>query len=153
MLTTVLEDYAQPRWATPTERAELLARVHDAAPLPVTDPYRDETGMAVYAVESALGHWLDAEPVQAAYWGLDTLTDAAFAPEPRGGKVTAARWRVVEVQPGAQEALVRVAFTAVRCYLDGEAYTYDGPLYADVAVTASEDLYQVKTLTPYQPEP
>ena len=32
ILTTVLEDFAQPRWATPEERAEILGRIHDAAP-------------------------------------------------------------------------------------------------------------------------
>jgi hypothetical protein len=32
ILTTVLEDFAQPRWATPDERAEILARIHAAAP-------------------------------------------------------------------------------------------------------------------------
>jgi hypothetical protein len=32
ILTTVLEDYAQPRWATPTERAEILTRIFNAAP-------------------------------------------------------------------------------------------------------------------------
>lgn len=32
ILTTVLEDYAQPRWATPPERAEILRRIFAAAP-------------------------------------------------------------------------------------------------------------------------
>ena len=32
ILTAVLEDYAQPRWATPDERAEILNRVFNAAP-------------------------------------------------------------------------------------------------------------------------
>ncbi len=32
ILTTVLEDFAQPRWATPKERAEILRRIFDAAP-------------------------------------------------------------------------------------------------------------------------
>ncbi len=32
ILTTVLEDFAQPRWATPDERAEILKRIHAAAP-------------------------------------------------------------------------------------------------------------------------
>jgi poly-gamma-glutamate synthesis protein (capsule biosynthesis protein) len=32
ILTTVLEDYAQPRWATPDERAEILTRIFNAAP-------------------------------------------------------------------------------------------------------------------------
>ena len=32
MLTTVLENYAQPRWATPKERAAILRRVFNAAP-------------------------------------------------------------------------------------------------------------------------
>ncbi|MFH1084752.1 MAG: CapA family protein, partial [Chloroflexota bacterium] len=32
VLTTVLEDYAQPRWATPAERAEILGRIFRAAP-------------------------------------------------------------------------------------------------------------------------
>jgi hypothetical protein len=32
VLTTVLEDYAQPRWATPEERLEILQRIHQAAP-------------------------------------------------------------------------------------------------------------------------
>ena len=32
ILTAVLEDYAQPRWATPKERAEILNRIFDAAP-------------------------------------------------------------------------------------------------------------------------
>ena len=32
ILTTVLEDYAQPRWATPEEREEILRRIHEAAP-------------------------------------------------------------------------------------------------------------------------
>jgi poly-gamma-glutamate synthesis protein (capsule biosynthesis protein) len=32
VLTAVLEDYAQPRWATPAERAEILTRIFDAAP-------------------------------------------------------------------------------------------------------------------------
>lgn len=32
ILTGVLEDYAQPRWATPEERAEILKRIFDAAP-------------------------------------------------------------------------------------------------------------------------
>ena len=32
ILTGVLENYAQPRWATPEERAELLAELFDAAP-------------------------------------------------------------------------------------------------------------------------
>ncbi|MBX7233396.1 MAG: CapA family protein [Caldilineales bacterium] len=32
LLTTILEDFAQPRWATPAERADLLRRVFDAAP-------------------------------------------------------------------------------------------------------------------------
>ncbi|MGI6368686.1 MAG: CapA family protein [Anaerolineae bacterium] len=32
VLTTVLEDYAQPRWATPAERAEILERIMLAAP-------------------------------------------------------------------------------------------------------------------------
>ncbi|RIK51194.1 MAG: hypothetical protein DCC57_10980, partial [Chloroflexi bacterium] len=32
VLTTVLENYAQPRWATPEERAEILSRVFAAAP-------------------------------------------------------------------------------------------------------------------------
>lgn len=32
ILTGVLEDYAQPRWATPKERAEILSRIYDAAP-------------------------------------------------------------------------------------------------------------------------
>jgi poly-gamma-glutamate synthesis protein (capsule biosynthesis protein) len=38
ILTTVLEDYAQPRWTTPGERAELLRRIFNAAPAkpPVT---------------------------------------------------------------------------------------------------------------------
>jgi poly-gamma-glutamate synthesis protein (capsule biosynthesis protein) len=32
VLTTVLENYAQPRWATPEERAEILNRIFSAAP-------------------------------------------------------------------------------------------------------------------------
>lgn len=32
ILTTVLEDFAQPHWATPKERAEILQRIFDAAP-------------------------------------------------------------------------------------------------------------------------
>ena len=32
LLTMVLEDYAQPRWATPEERADILGRVFAAAP-------------------------------------------------------------------------------------------------------------------------
>jgi hypothetical protein len=32
ILTTVLEDYAQPRWATPEERAGILQRIFNAAP-------------------------------------------------------------------------------------------------------------------------
>jgi poly-gamma-glutamate synthesis protein (capsule biosynthesis protein) len=32
ILTAVLEDYAQPRWTTPQERADLLRRIFDAAP-------------------------------------------------------------------------------------------------------------------------
>ena len=32
ILTTVLEDFAQPRWATPKERAGILTRIFDAAP-------------------------------------------------------------------------------------------------------------------------
>jgi len=32
ILTAVLEDYAQPRWATPDERAKILNRVFNAAP-------------------------------------------------------------------------------------------------------------------------
>ncbi len=32
VLTTVLEDYAQPRWATADERTEILARIFNAAP-------------------------------------------------------------------------------------------------------------------------
>ena len=32
ILTTVVEDYAQPRWATPEEREEILRRIHEAAP-------------------------------------------------------------------------------------------------------------------------
>ncbi len=32
ILTGVLENYAQPRWATPEERAEILKRIFDAAP-------------------------------------------------------------------------------------------------------------------------
>lgn len=32
ILTTVLEDFAQPRWATPKERKEILQRIFDAAP-------------------------------------------------------------------------------------------------------------------------
>jgi hypothetical protein len=32
VLTAVLEDAAQPRWATPEERAEILQRIYDAAP-------------------------------------------------------------------------------------------------------------------------
>ncbi|MCS7220299.1 MAG: CapA family protein [Anaerolineae bacterium] len=32
ILTTVLEDYAQPRWATPEERAEILRRIFAAVP-------------------------------------------------------------------------------------------------------------------------
>jgi poly-gamma-glutamate synthesis protein (capsule biosynthesis protein) len=32
ILTAVLEDYSQPRWATPDERAEILNRVFNAAP-------------------------------------------------------------------------------------------------------------------------
>ncbi len=32
ILTGVLEGYAQPRWATPEERAEILARIFNAAP-------------------------------------------------------------------------------------------------------------------------
>ncbi len=33
ILTAVLENFAQPRWATPEERAEILARIFDAAPV------------------------------------------------------------------------------------------------------------------------
>lgn len=33
LLTMVLEDFAQPRWATPEERADILNRVFNAAPL------------------------------------------------------------------------------------------------------------------------
>jgi poly-gamma-glutamate synthesis protein (capsule biosynthesis protein) len=32
ILTAVLESYAQPRWATPDERAEILTRIFNAAP-------------------------------------------------------------------------------------------------------------------------
>ncbi|HEY80190.1 MAG TPA: CapA family protein, partial [Caldilineae bacterium] len=32
LLTTVLEDFAQPRWAAPQERAEILRAIFDAAP-------------------------------------------------------------------------------------------------------------------------
>jgi poly-gamma-glutamate synthesis protein (capsule biosynthesis protein) len=32
VLTTVLENYAQPRWATPEERTEILTRIFNAAP-------------------------------------------------------------------------------------------------------------------------
>ena len=32
LLTTVLEDFAQPRWATPEERAEILKSIFEAAP-------------------------------------------------------------------------------------------------------------------------
>jgi poly-gamma-glutamate synthesis protein (capsule biosynthesis protein) len=34
ILTAVLEDFAQPRWATPEERADILNRVFNAAPPP-----------------------------------------------------------------------------------------------------------------------
>ncbi|NOX62834.1 MAG: CapA family protein, partial [Chloroflexi bacterium] len=34
LLTTVLEDFAQPRWATAKERAEILQRIFEAAPPP-----------------------------------------------------------------------------------------------------------------------
>jgi poly-gamma-glutamate synthesis protein (capsule biosynthesis protein) len=32
LLTMVLEDFAQPRWATPEERADILGRIFAAAP-------------------------------------------------------------------------------------------------------------------------
>lgn len=32
LLTLVLEDFAQPRWATAEERAEILSRIFAAAP-------------------------------------------------------------------------------------------------------------------------
>ena len=32
ILTGILEDFAQPRWATPAERADLLESIFDAAP-------------------------------------------------------------------------------------------------------------------------
>ena len=32
ILTAVLEDYAQPRWADADERAEILTRIFQAAP-------------------------------------------------------------------------------------------------------------------------
>jgi murein DD-endopeptidase MepM/ murein hydrolase activator NlpD len=32
LLTTVLEDFAQPRWVTPAERAEILSSIFEAAP-------------------------------------------------------------------------------------------------------------------------
>ncbi|GIV75809.1 MAG: hypothetical protein KatS3mg050_0203 [Litorilinea sp.] len=38
ILTAVLEDYAQPRWATPEERAEILGRIFAAAPPRPTPP-------------------------------------------------------------------------------------------------------------------
>ncbi|MEZ4583055.1 MAG: hypothetical protein R3A10_15715 [Caldilineaceae bacterium] len=31
LLTTVVEDFGQPRWATPEERAAILQRVFDAS--------------------------------------------------------------------------------------------------------------------------
>jgi poly-gamma-glutamate synthesis protein (capsule biosynthesis protein) len=32
LLAMVLEDFAQPRWATPEERADILNRIFNAAP-------------------------------------------------------------------------------------------------------------------------
>jgi poly-gamma-glutamate synthesis protein (capsule biosynthesis protein) len=32
ILTGVLEDYAQPRWATPEERADILSTIYGGAP-------------------------------------------------------------------------------------------------------------------------
>jgi hypothetical protein len=43
ILTGVLEDYAQPRWATDEERLEILERIFDAAP-PRPQPTGDATG-------------------------------------------------------------------------------------------------------------
>jgi len=37
-LTTVLEDFAQPRWATPEERADILRTIFEAAPPRETQP-------------------------------------------------------------------------------------------------------------------
>jgi len=150
ILTTVLEDYAQPRWATPAERREILERVNSAAPEPQTSLYAEPGGSAVYAVELALHAWLTGEHSTAAYWGLDKLTDAAFASDPRGGAVTAAHWRLREVQAETDNVFhVVVALRDVTCALGGETYTVDGEHLADATVKVEGDTVQITGLRPW----
>ena len=85
ILTGVLEDYAQPRWATDEERIDILQRIFDAAP-PRPQPAGDATGESASAAviawqeheEPALqvrlsfpASWEPAEGYQRRYGGQD----------------------------------------------------------------------------------
>jgi hypothetical protein len=151
ILTTVLEDSAQPRGPTPQERLEILERVHGGAPAMETSQYESAGGMAVYAVELALHGWLQGEYGTAAYWGLDTLTDAAFADDARGGRVVSTRWQVVAVQPTAEVQQVIIAFRDTNCQLDGVEYAYPETHLAAARVTVEGDVVQIRELGPWRP--
>ncbi|MEN6478770.1 MAG: hypothetical protein ABFD20_03925, partial [Anaerolineales bacterium] len=148
MLTTVLEDYAQPRWATAEERREILERVHSAAPDKDTTLYMGQSGSALYAIELAIHAWLTGEYSTAAYWGLDKLTDNAFAVDARGGQVTATDWRVLDVEPEDDRLQVIVEFRDATCTLDGNEYRYPEAHLSAVSVVVDDDTVQIVGLRP-----
>ena len=149
ILTTVLEDAAQPRWATSDERLEILERVHGAAPSMETSRYDSTGGMAVYAVELALHGWLEGDQGTAAYWGLDMLTDEVFAQDARGGEVTSTNWQIVDVRPSQLTHQVIIAFRDTTCNLRGEPYSYPGTHLAVAQVTVEGDVVQIRELMPW----
>lgn len=148
MLTTVLEDYAQPRWASDEERREILERVHSAAPDKDTTLYMGPSGSAVYATQLAIHAWLTGEYSTAAYWGLDELTDRAFAADARGGQVTAADWRVLDVEPEDDRLQVIVEFSDATCALDNDEYHYAEAHLSAVSVVVDDDTVQIVELRP-----
>lgn len=120
VLTTVLEDYAQPRWATLDEREEILTRIFEAAPARPTGSMATPAEQAIAVLNLALERWLAGDRDGAAQFGLRAWTDSAFDPvSPIEADVRQADWTIVSADGTPQQVIVRVQLDDIRCE-DGE---------------------------------
>ena len=148
MLTTVLEDYAQPRWATPEERRGILKSVHDAAPPLPTSPRTSPAEQAAPVVGLALQRWLDGNREAAGHFGLREWTDASFDPAPLGATVQRAEWTIEGAEGSPQQVKVRVRLEDLSTLYEGSEHAIDGPRRMEVTVARTYAGWQIRGLRP-----
>ncbi len=148
MLTTVLEDYAQPRWATPEERRGILQSVHDAAPALPTGPRATPAEQAAPVVGMALQRWVEGNREGAGLFGLKEWTDASFDPAPVGATVQRAEWTIEGAEGTPQQVRVRVRLEDIVTRHEGAEHVIEGPRRTRVTVARTYAGWQIRGLQP-----